>query len=800
MEDQLIGAFSVSIKFRNVLDDFSCIFTSVYGASYYGDHRQYWQELRGIRLVFDDPWLTRGDFNAILSPDERNIPGGGVENRNSFKAFVHKSSLIDIPMAGGRFIWTNSQQPPLLSRLDTFLLCPDFMNHCLSPMQVRLRRPISDHARIMLHCNFEDSRKSPFRLDNFILHHPDFINNLRLWWDNLSFSGSPSFIFAKKLQDLKFFIKIWQKQTFGNLQAQIDNLELKIDVLDNLEEIADETKSFYSSLFTENHKIRPGFDNLVVPQLSVTDNIHLETPFSEEEVKKVVKEFESTCKLDWRINSTNITLIPKCNGAVSLPNFRPISLIGSVYKIISKLLAERMKMVFLSIISEYQGAFVHGRQIQDGILIASELIDTKLRSQETGLICKVDFEKAFDNLNWNCIDITLARFGFGMNWRSWIRWCISTPRFAVLLKGEATDLFKSQKGIRQGDPISPFIFILVAEVLSLMFKKAANDNLITGFKVSQNGTIISHLQFADDLIVFLKDDEEQIQNLKHILTAFELISGLKVNYRKSTIVGLGQLHNGGICAETFGFSSSNLPMNYLGIPIGSKSKSKMVWGGVGIKKLQLVNKALHVRWIWRYRSEKQALWRRIINEKFGGGVAVLFPNHINMEVCNSLWLGILKTRDFFEDNTILTVRSGNSILFWEDVWVHTSNLKSLFPNLYKICRTKHKLISDLISVNGVWDFQFSRNLKDEEILEVANILQVIGEPPLNAVDDERQWRYGDSFAVSNAYSTLEDGGFLRFPDKQLWNSKVPLKVSFMSPKSGHTLLAVLVFYGVFLVM
>ncbi|XP_026419995.1 uncharacterized protein LOC113315972 [Papaver somniferum] len=210
MEDQLIGAFSVSIKFRNMSDDFSWIFTSVYGAS----------------------------DSGYYSSDERNTQGGGVANINYLKAFVQKFALIDIPMAGGRFTWTNSKQPPLLIRLDRFPLCPDFINHCHSPMQVRLRRPISDHAPIMLHCNFGESLKSPFRLDNFILHHPEFLTNLRIWWDNLSFTGTPSFIFAKKLQGLKFLIKNWQKSTFGNLNSQIENLDIVINALDNLEELA----------------------------------------------------------------------------------------------------------------------------------------------------------------------------------------------------------------------------------------------------------------------------------------------------------------------------------------------------------------------------------------------------------------------------------------------------------------------------------------------------------------------------------------------------------------------------------
>lgn len=211
MEDYLIGAFSVSIKFPNVADNFVWVFTSVYGASDSGYYNQFWQELWDIRILFEDPWLIGGDFNAIISPDERNVPGGAIRNRRLFKSFVNSFSLVDLPMAGGRFTWTNSQQPPLLVRLDRFLLSYDFLENCLVPMKNRLRRPISDHKPILLCCNSGDKLKSPFRLDNFILHHPDFLKSLKIWWDNIVFSGKPSYIFSKKLQALKFFVKNGKK-------------------------------------------------------------------------------------------------------------------------------------------------------------------------------------------------------------------------------------------------------------------------------------------------------------------------------------------------------------------------------------------------------------------------------------------------------------------------------------------------------------------------------------------------------------------------------------------------------------
>lgn len=163
-------------------------------------------------------------------------------------------------------------------------------------------------------------------------------------------------------------------------------------------------------------------------------------------------------------------------------------------------------------------------------------------------------------------------------------------------------MFKSQKGIRQGDPISPFLFIIVVEILSLIIKRTATNGLISGFQVAEGGTIINHLQFADDLVVFLDDSEEKVNNLKNILFAFELVAGLKVNFRKSAIVGIGDGNNGALCADAFGCQLSRFPINYLGIPLGSKSKCKSIWDVVIQKCQQKLS-----TWRRRYLSKGQRL-------------------------------------------------------------------------------------------------------------------------------------------------------------------------------------------------
>ena len=276
-------------------------------------------------------------------------------------------------------------------------------------------------------------------------------------------------------------------------------------------------------------------------------------------------------------------LIPKKGGAEEFGDFRPISLLGGLYKMLAKVLANRLKKVIDKVVSHDQNAFVKGRQILDASLIANEVIDNWKKKGDKGVICKLDIEKAYDSINWQFLLKVMEKMGFGAKWLRWMWWCISTARFSVMVNGTPVGFFPSSKGLRQGDPLSPYLFVMGMEVLSVLIKRAMEGGFISGCKIQRNrgrAVHIAHLLFADDTIVFCEAKKEYLMNLSWILFWFEAASGLKINLAKNEVIPVGEVQRIEEMAVELGCRVGKLPSVYLGLPLGMLNKAAYGWDGV----------------------------------------------------------------------------------------------------------------------------------------------------------------------------------------------------------------------------
>uniref|UniRef100_A0A2N9EUU7 Reverse transcriptase domain-containing protein n=1 Tax=Fagus sylvatica TaxID=28930 RepID=A0A2N9EUU7_FAGSY len=932
--DVAIGHFSVSCRFREVATGFEWAFSGVYGPNRAVERSLMWEELAGIASWWEVPWCVGGDFNIVRYPSERVGATDFSPSMREFTDFIFSMGLLDLPMDGGNFTWSNARSK---SRLDRFLCSPLLADHFSRIAQRRLPRLLSDHFPILLSCGFMQKRRSPFRFENMWLRSEGFHNRVQQWWNSYLYNGSPSYILIQKLKSLKVDLRRWNKEIFGDvnlrkndLQAQIQDLDLveetrtlsveegvikenlkadfeKLLLLEEIKwrqtsratwlregdkntkifhrvansncrfnsfdhlmvngavstdqsEIGKGLVDFYKGLFSDNEVRRPLLDGVAFSSIDEADRDMLDRSFTEDEVWGVVRnmagdkapgpdgfslaffqscwdiikqdvmnvfhDFHVSRNFVKSLNVTFLALIPKKPGAQECKDFRPISLVTGMYKIIAKVLANRLSGVLPKLISASQNAFVGGRQILDSVLVANESLDSRLKSGFPGVLCKLDIEKAYDHVNWNFLLYMLRRCGFSERWRQWIYSCISTVRFSVLVNGSAHGFFSTSRGLRQGDPLSPMLFIIVMEALSRMLERAVAGGYISGFSVGNSTGVelsISHSLFADDTLIFCGANSEQAWYLRGVFIWFQAISGLKINLSKSELVPVGQVTNVPELAGILGCRVASLPLTYLGLPLGASYKSKSIWvgvvekmekredflwggleeehkfhlvnwhqtctplhsGGLGIRDVAIFNKALLGKWLWRYSMEPTSLWRQVIDSKYGSQGNFWCSNRVNSPHGVSLWKHIRAGWDVFSQHISYTVGDGSRLRFWHDVWCGDLPLRSQFPSLFQLARAPEATVADLCHFQGmncVWDIAFIRSVQDWELEMIDSFMTLLYSSRIRqGVADSLCWTPSSRglFEVRSFYSTLihpfsQDS----FPWKGVWKAKVPPRVAF----------------------
>lgn len=313
-------------------------------------------------------------------------------------------------------------------------------------------------------------------------------------------------------------------------------------------------------LFKLNPNKAPGPDGLT------SDFYKSSWSFLGVEVLSSITHFFQYSFMPVSTNSTILALVPKRPGASAISDFRPISCLNTLYKIIARLLVRRIKPILPELIVLDQTSFVKGRLIVENTVLAGELVNGYHR--KTGpkrITIKVDIAKAFDTLSWEFLFDCLDGLQLPSVLITWLRACVCTPNFTIGYNGRVHGYFKGKRGLRQGDPLSPYLFVIAMNMLSLMLNKAAADLKIK-YHHKCSRSKLTHLCFADDLLIFMDGSLSSVQNVLQVLKEFELWSGLAVSVQKSSFnaSGLSQQEIDVIKVST-GMPNGTLPVRYLGV-------------------------------------------------------------------------------------------------------------------------------------------------------------------------------------------------------------------------------------------
>ncbi|XP_042944540.1 uncharacterized protein LOC122278417 [Carya illinoinensis] len=529
--------------------------TGFYGSPETARRGDSWNLLERISPKENKSWLCFGDFNEILYHHEKV---GAASRPNSqmdaFRSMVDRCGLSDLGYEGSKYTWSNNREGIQFTkeRLDralgnllwTRLFCECSVN--------ALAAQTSDHCPLLINARrrirwgplMETKREKIFRFEASWNLHEACNNIITSSWSNQdSQQGFKIHSVMRKLNKCKDSLKLWSL----TLRKERRDIQTKMNQLSKMQDSSTGSntaaiKALKKDLF--NSSDPRGVDECLSHVHHRVDremNSKLSKQFTAgrgEDITKAALEVLNEGGEIAPINSTFIVLIPKVKNPQKVLDFRPISLCNVIYKVVSKVLSNRLKEILPRIIAPTQSAFVPGRMILDNVIVAFETLHSmsiKGKGQQGYMAIKLDMSKAYDRVEWEFLRKVMVKMGFNSRWVNLVMQCISTVSYSILVNGNPQGSFNPSRGIRQGDPLSPYLFILVSEVLSSLLNHAEVSKVIHGFQISRGKLSINHLFFADDSLLFCRANAREWFSIHLLLNIYEEASGQKLNKTKTSI-------------------------------------------------------------------------------------------------------------------------------------------------------------------------------------------------------------------------------------------------------------------------
>ncbi|XP_019432708.1 PREDICTED: uncharacterized protein LOC109339679 [Lupinus angustifolius] len=400
------------------------------------------------------------------------------------------------------------------------------------------------------------------------------------------------------------------------------------------------------------------------------------------------------------LNSNNVVLIPKLIGADKIEDFRPIVMTNFQFKIISKVLADRLATIAPKIVSIQQRGFVKDRQINDCICLASEainLLDHKVFGGN--LAIKIDIKKAFNTIDWDFLLLTLQKLGFNYKFRNWIRIILHSARLSINVNGKMVGFFKCTRGVRQGDSLSPLLFCIAEDVLSRGLSKLMVEGKISTIEGPKGIKTPSHVLYVDDIFIFCKGIKKELLKINQLLNNYSEVSGQCANASKSKFYSTSSSHwNIASMAQVLGFSTGSLPLTYLGVPIFFGQPRRIHLQRIADK---IINKLATWKWallsimgrIELVRKLVTVAWKNVCLSLKEGGLSIRSLKMINhaallkltWEMVNSNHEWAMFFRKRFGSNPTPSNRYFKSSIC-NDTWIIPQTLINNYPEIIsKIC-------------------------------------------------------------------------------------------------------------------
>ncbi|XP_050238351.1 uncharacterized protein LOC126687838 [Mercurialis annua] len=575
---------------------------SIYASNCAHERAAFWPSVLDL-IVQDKICFLLGDFNEVLDPSERLNCTGFSQSMQLFSDFISASSLIESPLQGRFFTWKNSSSR---SKIDRCFISADVMVEWPNCSLSGLPKNYSDHVPLLFRSEVKsDWGPKPFRSINVWWEHKDFESFVETSWENIKVTVSGDIV--SKLREHRNLIKGWNTAVFGNLNGNLDVIHQDIHALESLADssvLSDADVERLSSLHAESYRVSKQLESLWHQKSRVTWNlsgdrntkffhsiasVHSKSNFLSEitvdnftvtkpmDVKAKIFEFyknffrRNSCA-PFSLDSLALRSLSSSDASVLSLHFTEDEIFRTLlccddnkapgpdgfnfffYKKAWHILKFDILHIFYEL--HRTGTFPSG--INTAFLVLIPKVRGASNISEFRPICLINgIFKLISKAQGEAFCFSKSFF--------------DSSQLSVLVNGSPTKNFTMGKGVRQGGPLSSMLFVLAVEGLKALINEAVGLNLLEGVRIYNYAEPISILQFADDTLLFIPEDFEKIRNLLRVLRCFEIVSGLSINYQKSSILGINVDDVSLSTASTIlNCSIEKFSITYLGLPLSTR--------------------------------------------------------------------------------------------------------------------------------------------------------------------------------------------------------------------------------------